>query len=67
MQVMLEYIFATFGVGQNVKQRGATMIEYALIVALIAIAVVTVASFTGLATNISSVFGSAKDSLATGG
>lgn len=67
MHFILEYLVSIFYVRANASQRGATMIEYALIVALIAIAVVSIASFTGLASNISSVFTSAKNSLSTGG
>ena len=61
--MLIRYILASLGqCGTPRRQHGATLIEYVLIVAVIAIAVFGAASF-GLGTAISDIFTEAKSTI----
>lgn len=61
--IFLQYILASLGVSNiKVRQRGATLIEYVLIVAVIAIAVFAAANF-GLVSAITGLFSKAATTI----
>ncbi len=63
--LILDYLFASLGVSDSVRsQRGATLIEYVLIVAVIAIAVFAAANF-GLKTAITGLFTKAASTISS--
>lgn len=65
--LMMQYLLCHLSGGRfSGSQRGATLIEYALIIAVIAIAVITFGNIGDVAEKINGLFGTARDCLKDG-
>ena len=60
---MLEYLFHVVRERVYAEERGQSFIEYSLLIALIALAVIGLVTFTELGTSISNVFTDVKNSI----